>query len=90
MNIENAVEKYFAMWNEHDPIAPRAVIRELWTQDAVSADPMSSVTGHEAIDAMVAGIQTNMPRTGSNVSVRLQHTPTVSCTTGRCVVPIPR
>ena len=61
MNIENAVEKYFAMWNEQDPVARRAVIGELWTEDAVSSDPMSSVIGHDAIDAMVAGIQTNMP-----------------------------
>lgn len=60
MNIENAVEKYFAMWNEHDPVARRAIIGELWSDNAVSADPMSCATGHEAIDAMVAGIQTNM------------------------------
>ena len=60
MSIETAVEKYFAMWNEHDPVARRVVIRELWTEDAVSTDPMSSVTGHGAIDAMVAGIQATM------------------------------
>ncbi len=59
--IESAVEKYFAMWNEHDPVARRAVIAELWTEDAISADPMSSVTGHNAIDAMVSGIQASMP-----------------------------
>ena len=61
MNIQTAVETYFAMWNEHDPVARRAVIAELWTEDATSTDPMSSVTGHDAIDAMVAGIQATMP-----------------------------
>ena len=61
MNIQSAVEKYFAMWNEHDPVARRAVIGELWTEDATSTDPMSSVRGHDGIDAMVAGIQTTMP-----------------------------
>jgi hypothetical protein len=61
MNIETAVTKYFTMWNEHDPAARLKVIRELWTHDAVSADPLSSVTGHDAIDAMVAGVQANMP-----------------------------
>lgn len=61
MNIETAVEKYLAMWNEHDPVARRAVIGELWTEDATSTDPMSSVTGYDAIDAMAAGIHANMP-----------------------------
>lgn len=61
LNIETAVEKYFTMWNEHDPDVRRSVIGKLWTDDAVSVDPMSSVKGHDAIDAMVAGIQQNMP-----------------------------
>lgn len=55
------VENYFEMWNEPDASTRRDIIEKLWTQDAMSVDPVAAAKGHEEIAAMVTGVQTSYP-----------------------------
>src|SRR5262249_59398508 len=54
-------EKYIAMWNETDPAARRALISEIWSEDGQYIDPLAEVSGHDGIDAVVAGAQAQFP-----------------------------
>ncbi len=54
-------EKYIAMWNETDPPARRALISEVWSSGGRYVDPLAAVTGHDEIDALVAGAQAQFP-----------------------------
>jgi hypothetical protein len=55
--IENLVHKYIESWNQSDATRRRAALRELYTDNANYTDPLASVTGHEAIDQLIAGVQ---------------------------------
>ena len=55
------VDRYLAIWNEADPQRRRAMIAEVWTQDATYADPVMRGAGHDGIDAMIAGAQAQFP-----------------------------
>jgi hypothetical protein len=61
MDTNKLVEGYFAMWNEADAEARRAVVAETWTADASYLDPMFSADGHDGLDAMVAGVHQQFP-----------------------------
>ena len=54
-------ERYIAMWNETDPAARRALISEIWSEDGQYIDPLAEVSGHDGIDAVVAGAQAQFP-----------------------------
>ena len=54
-------EKYIATWNETDPSARRALISEVWSEDGRYIDPLAAVTGHDEIDALIAGAQAQFP-----------------------------
>jgi SnoaL-like domain len=60
-SIADIMDGYFAMWNESDPIRRQAVIARTWTQDARYADPLVAADRTDALDAMVAGVQTQFP-----------------------------
>ena len=55
--IENLVHKYIESWNQTDASRRRSVLRELYADDACYTDPLASVSGHEAIDQLIAGVQ---------------------------------
>jgi hypothetical protein len=55
--IETLVHKYIESWNQSDAARRRATLRELYTDNANYTDPLASVTGHEAIDQLIAGVQ---------------------------------
>ena len=59
--ISTIVENYFKMWNELDVENRNDIIQNLWTEEAVSVDPMAAATGHAEISAMVAGVQASYP-----------------------------
>ena len=50
-------EQYIAAWNETDPSARRALIREIWSEDGRYLDPLAQVAGHDQIDAVIAAAQ---------------------------------
>ena len=54
-------ESYIRLWNETEPSARKELLRSGWTDDAAYVDPLASVSGHDAIDALVAGVQQRFP-----------------------------
>jgi hypothetical protein len=56
-DIRHTAESYIAMWNETDPAARRALITELFTEDAEFTDPLAEIHGRDAIDQLVGGAQ---------------------------------
>jgi hypothetical protein len=55
------VEGYFAMWNEADGDARRAVVSATWTPDASYVDPMFSADGYDGLDTMVTAVHGQFP-----------------------------
>lgn len=60
-SIQDVVDGYFAMWNEHDPARRRQIIEATWTEDATYTEPLMAVQGHEALNAGVDGLQAQFP-----------------------------
>ena len=59
--VGEAIDGYFAMWNETDPARRRAIITDTWTDDASYVEPLMAVEGHEGLNAGVAGMQAQFP-----------------------------
>ncbi|MFG3252963.1 nuclear transport factor 2 family protein [Streptomyces sp. NPDC048172] len=60
-DVRELVERYVATWNEHDPVARRRALGELWAGDALYVHPLSVAEGIDAIDAMIAVTQRQYP-----------------------------
>lgn len=69
--MNKLVERYIATWNEKDPVALRAAVTELWTEDGVYIDPLAEAEGTDAITAVIGAVQAQFPdftfRLGPNV-----------------------
>ncbi len=52
-DLAKTVERYLEIWNEADADARAQLIREVWTEEATYTDPLASVTGHDAINALI-------------------------------------
>ena len=59
--LNDLIDRYFAMWNETDPERRRAIIASVWTDDARYCDPMQQGDGPDGINAMVQGLQGQLP-----------------------------
>jgi SnoaL-like protein len=55
------VQRYLAAWNASDPADRRAAIEAVFAPDARYVDPLADVTGTEALDALIAGVQQRFP-----------------------------
>jgi SnoaL-like protein len=55
------VQRYLAAWNASDPAERRAAIEAVFAPDARYVDPLADVTGTEALDALIAGVQQQFP-----------------------------
>lgn len=60
-DINETVADYIAMWNETDPAARAELIKKVWTETAVYTDPLTSVTGHAGISAVVDAVRGQFP-----------------------------
>ena len=60
-NTTDLIDGYIAMWNETDAKRRHDLIQRVWTERARYADPAAQAEGHEAIDAMVAGVHQRFP-----------------------------
>ncbi|WP_026403768.1 nuclear transport factor 2 family protein [Actinomadura rifamycini] len=56
-DITELVERYLAAWNETDAAARRAILAEVFADDAVYTDPLASVEGPDGLDATIAAVQ---------------------------------
>ena len=59
--MNDVIARYLDCWNETDPAARRKLIGDIWAADARYVDPMGEAQGHQAIDAMIAGVQGQFP-----------------------------
>jgi hypothetical protein len=59
--VEQLVDQYIAAWNETDPGTRRELIARTWADDGRYLDPLMSGAGHDGIDAMIGGVQTQFP-----------------------------
>lgn len=55
------VGRYLATWNEPDASARRKAIAGVWAESGSYTDPLASVRGHEAIDALIAAARAQFP-----------------------------
>jgi len=62
--VQEVIERYIACWNETDPGLRRKLIDEVWAPDATYTDPLGEAAGHDAIHAMIAGVQQQFPGFG--------------------------
>ncbi len=60
-DIDELVRRYLASWNERDPTTRRALIDELWTDDAGYVDPIVSAEDRDAVEDVVATAQRQFP-----------------------------
>jgi hypothetical protein len=55
--VQQLVQRYIETWNETDPGRRRALVSEVFTEDAAYTDPLVAVSGHAAIDQFVGAAQ---------------------------------
>ncbi|GAA1282172.1 nuclear transport factor 2 family protein [Pseudonocardia aurantiaca] len=55
------VTDYLTAWNTRDDGARRVAIEKAFAPDARYVDPLADVTGTDAIDALIAGVQQQFP-----------------------------
>jgi hypothetical protein len=55
------IDAYFAMLNEPDEAARRALAALAWSEDGGYVDPLLQATGHDELVAMVAGVHQQYP-----------------------------
>ena len=60
-NVNDLIEQYIQIWNEHDPARRRAAVNRLYTEDCAYTDPLGAVRGRDGIDAFIAGVQAQFP-----------------------------
>jgi len=51
------ITKYLDAWNETNPARRRAAIDALFTEQCHYVDPMADVSGRDALDGLIAGVQ---------------------------------
>lgn len=60
-HTETTIDRYFAMWNEPDRGARLSLIAQAWTDDAHYVDPLSDVSGADALADMVDSVRAQFP-----------------------------
>ncbi|HYH30979.1 MAG TPA: nuclear transport factor 2 family protein [Pseudonocardia sp.] len=55
------VQAYLDIWNATEPATRRGLIEQRCTPHVRYVDPLADVTGTEALDALVAGVQQQFP-----------------------------
>ena len=60
-NINGAVIRYIAAFNETDAGRRRALVAKTWTEDGTYRDPLVAGDGHNGISAMIGAIHERFP-----------------------------
>jgi len=55
------IVKYLNTWNETDATRRRVALAALFTEDCEYADPLARVSGPDALDQLIAGVQKQLP-----------------------------
>jgi hypothetical protein len=56
-DVQRVIDRYIDVWNATDPQKRRALIAEVFAEDAAYTDPLAAVRGHNGIDQFVAAAQ---------------------------------
>jgi hypothetical protein len=56
-DVNELVQRYLAAWNETGAAERRAVLAEVFAEDAVYTDPLVTVQGRDGLDATIAAVQ---------------------------------
>jgi hypothetical protein len=56
-DINTTIANYIAAWNETNGERRRGIIAQTWSEDGSYLDAHRDSAGHDAIDAMIAGVQ---------------------------------
>jgi hypothetical protein len=59
--MSDIITRYLDCWNETDPAARRALVRDVFATDASYVDPLAEARGVEAIDATIGAVQAQFP-----------------------------
>ena len=57
-----AVDAYLAAWNEQDPAARQALLREALADDAELIGPTGTFAGHDAVERLIVALAERMGR----------------------------
>jgi SnoaL-like domain len=60
-DVKTLVARYIEMWNEPDPEARGALVRQTLTEQATYVDPMASSVGATEISALIGAVQNQFP-----------------------------
>ena len=60
-NINEAVVRYLAAWNEPEPKRRRELVAKAWTDDGTYVDAAREGRGHDSLDSMLATAQGHFP-----------------------------
>ena len=60
-NVNDAVVRFLAAWNEHEPRKRRDLVAKAWTEEGTYVDRVREGRGHDGIDAMIATVQAQFP-----------------------------
>ena len=60
-NVNEAVVRYLAAWNERDASRRLELVAKAWTEDGSYIDRVRQGRGHREIDAMIATAQAHFP-----------------------------
>jgi hypothetical protein len=71
-NVNEAVVRYLAAWNERDPKRRRDLVAKVWTEDGTYVDRVREGRGHDGLDAMIATAQERYPGYRLNLASGVQ------------------
>jgi hypothetical protein len=71
-NVNEAVVRYLAAWNERDPRRRRDLVAKVWTEDGTYVDRVREGRGHDGLDAMIATAQERYPGYRLNLASGVQ------------------
>jgi len=60
-DTKETLQAYMDAWNEKDEAKRRALLNKAWADDGRYTDPMSDAHGREALVALIAQFQQQMP-----------------------------
>ncbi|WP_424216582.1 nuclear transport factor 2 family protein (plasmid) [Streptomyces sp. BI20] len=58
---QNAVDRYFEVWNTTDPEALAKAVSDVWTEDGTYTDPMVEARGPREIAEFIAAAHARFP-----------------------------
>jgi hypothetical protein len=60
-NVNEAVVRYLAAWNEPEPKKRRELVAKAWSEDGTYVDAARDGRGHDNLDAMIGTAQSHFP-----------------------------